>query len=222
MTTEPWRTAVENCSIHPWVLPCCTNILNQEQHSKMQPTQMEAILRGSGRESEELRQEIVRDVGMFTSTLFGVFDQQGNAGGSHSQDRGLVAHGAVPLRHTFLTVVVLASIALALDGDSVRVQSLTTKVFCNCGCREVLAECSHLECKPRVSLKREIASAIVQGKGDDRILDDLGRKYGATILVVPAFRGFDALLWIVPIAVALIALIVFVWRRWSVAAAQNR
>ena len=188
----------------------------------MQPTQTEVILRGSGRESEELRQEIVRDVGVFTRALFGVFDHQGNARGSHSQDREPVAHGAVPLRHTFLTVVVLASIALALDGDSVRVQSLTTKVFCNCGCREVLAECSHLECKTRVPLKREIASAILQGKSDDRILDDLGTKYGGTILVVPAFRGFDALLWIVPIAAALFALVVFVWRRWSAAPAQNR
>ncbi len=166
----------------------------------MQPTQTEAILHGSGSESEELRQETVRDAGIFTSAPSGVFDHQGYAGGSHSQDRGLVAHGVVRLRHTFLTVVVLASIALALDGDPVRAQSLTTKVFCNCGCREVLAECSHLECKPRVSLKREIGAAVVQGKSDDRILDDLGTKYGATILVVPAFRGFDALLWIVPIA----------------------
>jgi len=135
--------------------------------------------------------------------------------------RGLVAQGAVPFRRIVLIVLVLASIALALDGDSVRVQALTKKIFCNCGCREVLAECSHFECKPRVALKGEIASAVLQEKNDNRILDDLGTKYGATILVVPAFRGFDALLWIVPIAIAVIALIVFVWRHWWGAAAHN-
>ena len=147
---------------------------------------------------------------------------QGAAGGSRSPDRVLAARCAVLLRRSFLIVVVLASIALALDGDSVREQSLTKRVFCNCGCREVLAECSHTECNAREPLKREIASAIQQGKNDDRILGDLGTKYSAAILVVPAFRGFDALLWIVPIAVALIALAVFVWRRRSGTAASNR
>ena len=133
-----------------------------------------------------------------------------------------MARCAVPLRRSFLIVMLLASMALAFDGDSVREQSLTKRVFCNCGCREVLAECSHAECNAREPLKREIASAILQGKSDDRILGDLGAKYGAAILVVPAFRGFDALLWVVPVAVALIALLVFVWRRWSVAEGPNR
>ena len=133
-----------------------------------------------------------------------------------------MARCAVPLRRSFLIVMLLASMALAFDGDSVREQSLTKRVFCNCGCREVLAECSHAECNAREPLKREIASAMLQGKSDDRILGDLGAKYGAAILVVPAFRGFDALLWVVPVAVALIALLVFVWRRWSVAEGPNR
>jgi cytochrome c-type biogenesis protein CcmH/NrfF len=131
----------------------------------MQPTQVEAIL------------------------------HPGDAGRSRSQDRALVSRCAVTLRRTFLTVIVLASIALALDVDSVREQSLTKRVFCNCGCREVLAECSHVECQARTPLKHEIASEVLQGKSDDRILGDLGMKYGGTILVVPAFRGFDVLLW---------------------------
>jgi cytochrome c-type biogenesis protein CcmH/NrfF len=139
---------------------------------------------------------------------------QWDAGGGRSLDRGVVAHCAVSLRRSFLIVLVLASIALALDGDPVRERSLTKRVFCNCGCREVLAECSHAECNARTPLKREIASAILQGKSDDRILNDLGMKYGSTILVVPGFRGFNTLLWIVPIAAALIAGVSLVWRRW--------
>jgi len=139
---------------------------------------------------------------------------QGYDGGSRSQNRTLVTPCAIPFRHSFLIVVVLASIALALDGDSVREQSLTKRVFCNCGCREVLAECSHAECNARTPLKGEIASAILLGKSDDRILNDLGVKYGSTILVVPGFRGFNMLLWIVPIAAALIAGAAMVWRRW--------
>jgi hypothetical protein len=132
------------------------NTFKQGQHSKMRPALIEAIL------------------------------HQGDAGDTRPRDRALVAHFAVPFRRSFLTVVVLASIALALDGDSVREQSLTKRVFCNCGCREVLAKCSHVECQARAPLKREISSAILQGKSDDRILSDLGMKRGT--LVIPAFR----------------------------------
>ena len=92
----------------------------------------------------------------------------GQAGSERVILRGLVMRGAARLRHTLLSVVMLASLALALDGDSARMQSLTTKVFCNCGCGEVLAQCSHLECKTRVPLKQEIASAVLQGKSDER------------------------------------------------------
>jgi cytochrome c-type biogenesis protein CcmH/NrfF len=52
---------------------------------------------------------------------------------------------------------------------------------------------------------------------DERILDEMGTKHSATILVVPAFRGFNTLLWIVPIAAELISvgamLVTRLWKR---------
>jgi hypothetical protein len=42
----------------------------------LDPTKIESIMRGSGRESDELRQTIVRDTGMFTVVLFAVFDSK--------------------------------------------------------------------------------------------------------------------------------------------------
>jgi cytochrome c-type biogenesis protein CcmH/NrfF len=121
------------------------------------------------------------------------------------------------LCRTFLVAIELASVALVAVDDASRIQSLTTKVFCNCGCGEILAECSHVECKARIPLKREIASSVLKGRTNANILGDLEKKYGATILVVPSFRGFNRFLWIVPIAGGLIALTVVVWRRWSIA-----
>jgi cytochrome c-type biogenesis protein CcmH/NrfF len=114
----------------------------------------------------------------------------------------------------FLAATALAS--LTFD-DGSRLHLLTTKVFCNCGCGEILSECSHPECKRRVPLNHEIASAVRNGKTDAEILGDLEKKYGATILLVPSFGGFNVLLWIVPIAGGLIALGVVVWRRCSFA-----
>ena len=126
------------------------------------------------------------------------------------------------LCRTFLVALALASLTLAADNAS-RLHSLTSRVFCKCGCGEILSECSHPECKTRVPLNQEIASAVRNGKTDDEILGDLEKKYGATILLVPSFRGINVLLWIVPIAGGLIASAVVIWRRCSLASGvQNR
>jgi cytochrome c-type biogenesis protein CcmH/NrfF len=111
-----------------------------------------------------------------------------------------------------MMVVVLVPIALAFDSDAPRLRSLAAKMRCNCGCGDVLAECSHPECKTREPLKQEIARALQQGKSDEQVLEAMGARHGATILLVPPFRGFDMLLWIVPIAGAVLAVGVFTWR----------
>ena len=82
-------------------------------------------------------------------------------------------------------------------------------------CSEILNECSHRECDRKDALKKEIAAAVLEGKSDDAILDAMGAKYGATILTVPSFRGFNMLLWIVPVGAAATAVIAMIWRRWS-------
>jgi cytochrome c-type biogenesis protein CcmH/NrfF len=92
-----------------------------------------------------------------------------------------------------------------------------TRLHCNCGCGEILSGCSHPECRRRVPLNHEIALAVRNGKTDAEVLGDLEKKYGPTILRLPSFRGFNVLLWIVPIAGGLIALGVVVWRRCSFA-----
>ena len=114
-----------------------------------------------------------------------------------------------------LVSVTLASVWLSAGEEPARVNSISKKVFCNCGCGEVLAECAHPECKTRVPLKQEIASAVQMGKTDEEILGNMEKKYGATILLVPSFRGFNVFLWIVPLGGVLVVVAVFVWRRWS-------
>ncbi len=115
----------------------------------------------------------------------------------------------------------LAPLLLSAGDDASRLHSLTTKVFCNCGCREILAECSHPECTAKSPMKQEIAFAVQNGRMDDEILSNLETKYGTSILLVPGFRGFNVLLWIVPLAVALIALAIFIWRRRSESSATQ-
>jgi cytochrome c-type biogenesis protein CcmH/NrfF len=55
-------------------------------------------------------------------------------------------------------------------------------------------------------MQRTIAQAIAEDKTDDQVLAVVGQAYGSDILVVPAFQGFNTLLWIVPLGGAVIAL----------------
>jgi cytochrome c-type biogenesis protein CcmH/NrfF len=111
-----------------------------------------------------------------------------------------------------LTLVGMGSTA---SDDSVRVKTIASKVHCDCGCGDILAECSHVQCPRRSALKQEIATAVHSGINDDQILDELATRYGSTILAVPAFRGFNSLLWIVPVATfgLAIAVAVVTWIR---------
>jgi len=105
-----------------------------------------------------------------------------------------------------LTVAMLVSLALALDVDSSRIESLAAKLHCSCGCGDTLKECSHPKCEARGSLKRELADALQQGQTDAQILEQMGIRHGAAILLTPPLKGFNSMLWIMPIAVAVFGL----------------
>lgn len=105
-----------------------------------------------------------------------------------------------------LGFVLLASIRLLGASEADRVQSLAQKVKCDCGCGEVLGECSHRECTRRPKLKQEITDAVLYGRSDDQILQQFAAAYGTAVLVTPRFQGFDMMLWGVPIAAAILVL----------------
>ncbi len=94
----------------------------------------------------------------------------------------------------------LAAIGSTVTDDSARAKTIASKVHCDCGCADILAECSHVQCPRRSALKQEIATAVRTGINDDQILNELAARHGSTILAVPAFQGFNSLLWIVPVA----------------------
>jgi cytochrome c-type biogenesis protein CcmH/NrfF len=104
---------------------------------------------------------------------------------------------------SLLAAVTLVSLTLALDANSHRAESLATKLRCSCGCGDILQECSHPKCESRATLKRELADAIQQGQTDQQILELIGTRHGAAILLTPPFKGFNTLLWIVPIVLTL-------------------
>ena len=114
--------------------------------------------------------------------------------------------GLRSIRLGLITIAMLVSVALAFDEDSHRVESLAAKLRCDCGCGDVLAECSHTKCESRGKLKLELADAVREGQTDEQILAGMSTRHGAAILLTPAFKGSNTLLWIVPIALGFLGL----------------
>jgi cytochrome c-type biogenesis protein CcmH/NrfF len=108
------------------------------------------------------------------------------------------------MRGAFFAILMLGAACFAAE-DSPRLRALTEKLMCNCGCGEHLGDCSHKQCERKPVLRQEISAAIKQGKTDDQIVNMLADKYGSDILLAPRFRGFDTLLWIVPVVGAFLA-----------------
>jgi len=102
-------------------------------------------------------------------------------------------------------LAVATLVCLALATDSPRVESLAAKLHCSCGCGDLLKECSHSKCETRGSLKHELVDAIQQGTTDEQILELMSARHGAAILLTPPFKGFNRMLWIVPITLSLLA-----------------
>lgn len=110
------------------------------------------------------------------------------------------------LRHACLAILVLASLPSLAQQKGDRFRSVSQQMKCDCGCGDVLAECEHVDCKRRPALKKEISDSILRGDSDDQILADMAAAHGSAILVTPMLQGFNRMLWIVPVAIAVLVL----------------
>ena len=113
--------------------------------------------------------------------------------------------GTLTMRRLGILLTAMAVGAVASEDSSTRVEAIATRMYCNCGCGQMLSECSHVQCKRKAALKQEIAGAIAKGETDGAILDQMGAKYGVAILAAPPFRGLNVVLWIFPLILAVIA-----------------
>jgi len=119
-----------------------------------------------------------------------------------------------------LAVCVCFSLGVTDAGS--RVNNLSHRMMCSCGCAQMLGECNHVGCPSSGPMLEELKSMIAGGSSDQQILDSFAAKYGATVLAAPTFRGFDLVGWIAPFAVFAAAALgtVLLVRRWSIKPAE--
>ena len=68
-----------------------------------------------------------------------------------------------------------------------------------------------------VAIKKEVARLVADGRlTDGEIVSSIESSFGSDVLLIPRASGLDGLVWALPVAVAVVAIVgmAFVFRRW--------
>lgn len=146
------------------------------------------------------------------------------AAGARSLSRRRSACLATGLLVVFVMIFAAAPAASALTPQQAeRAHALSLKLKCMCGgCDDTAGTCNHSggafagPCATARAELKEIDQRVSRGESDDLILQDFVQEYGPSVLVSPPAKGFDWLVWVMPVVLPLLAFLL-VWllvRRW--------
>lgn len=117
-----------------------------------------------------------------------------------------------------LTVVVLLTVGGTRDNgprtQSERIDAISKRVACpTCDGESVYVSRAPAAEAIRNQVARDVAAARLT---DDEIIAGIASSFQARVLLVPRATGFDALVWVLPIAVAIcsVTALGFAFRRW--------
>ena len=128
----------------------------------------------------------------------------------------LFSRRAALLAQTLL-VAVAVCFSLGATDPQAHFEKLGDNLMCTCGCQQQLLKCDHVGCTFRGEEMDMLRTAIASGQNDSLILQSFVQRYGATVLSAPTTEGFDLVAWIMPFAVAAVALIgtILLVRNWA-------
>lgn len=123
-----------------------------------------------------------------------------------------------------LLILLVAAPGNALTPEQAeRAHALSLRLKCMCGgCDDTAGTCNHSggafagPCATAKTELKEIDQRVARGESDDLILQDFVQEYGPSVLVSPPAKGFDWLVWVLPVVLPLLA-IILVWQvvvRW--------
>ena len=105
-----------------------------------------------------------------------------------------------------IVVIVVVLVSVPTTTTSVqRVARLESLVRCP-SCEDISVAQSNAT--SAIAVRHEIAAKVAAGKSDNEILTSLEAAYGSSVLLSPSTSGLGALLWLVPVAGLVIALLI--------------
>ncbi len=133
-------------------------------------------------------------------------------------DPGAVARDPrASTRALLLFFLVLAVFLPATAQQTDRAKSVGHRLFCMCGCKQILVECNHVGCPMSAGMLKKLDAEVATGKSDDLILQSFVQEFGAEVVAEPPAKGFNWLAWIMPFAALGLGLAVVraVITRWN-------
>jgi cytochrome c-type biogenesis protein CcmH len=113
---------------------------------------------------------------------------------------------ANPRRHPFLGPLLAFVLAFVIFTPAQaqktdRAKTIGHRMFCMCGCKQILVECNHVGCTMSTAMLKKLDAEVATGKSDDLILQSFVQEFGAEVIAEPPAKGFNWLAWIMPFAV---------------------
>ncbi|HEY6904758.1 MAG TPA: cytochrome c-type biogenesis protein [Candidatus Acidoferrales bacterium] len=116
----------------------------------------------------------------------------------------------------FCCVLFLLAVPVSHAQQTARAKTLGAQLKCVCGCNQVLTACNHVGCTYSHAMLKQLDERVARGDSDSLILQSFVQEYGEQVLTDPPRKGFNWLVWILPIAAPLLAFFM-IWevvRRW--------
>ncbi|MGC1684625.1 MAG: cytochrome c-type biogenesis protein CcmH [Candidatus Acidiferrales bacterium] len=124
-------------------------------------------------------------------------------------------------------VLSLLVVPLALAQQSDRAKALSMRMMCVCSCNQVLGVCNHVGCTYSHDMLKEIDTRVARSESDDLIVQNFVQEYGAAVLLLPAAKGFNVWMWLMPIIAVMSGIVVVRfalvhWRKNATEVAPSR
>lgn len=128
---------------------------------------------------------------------------------------GITTHWIKAAQAIALAVAVCFTLGATSAGS--RVDRMSHRLMCTCGCAQLLGECDHVGCPNRDEEFADLTGFVQNGSSDAAIMASFSSKYGPTALAAPTMHGFNLVAWIAPVAVFLAAVLgtILVAKQWS-------
>jgi cytochrome c-type biogenesis protein CcmH/NrfF len=115
-------------------------------------------------------------------------------------------------------LLLLAALAPAYAQRSDRAKRVGDRMWCMCGCNQILTQCNHVGCSTSTAMLKKLDTLVERNEPDDLLIQSFVQEYGAGVLAQHEAKGLALMGYAMP-AVALLGglAIVFVviqhWRR---------
>lgn len=137
-----------------------------------------------------------------------------------------ILHRTALRKIAFAALLAAAVVSSASAQQTERAKRLGGKMFCVCGCNQILTECNHVGCTYSHKMLAEMDDLVARNESDDLTIQAFVQEYGPAVLTEPPAKGFNVMMWILPVvAVAagllILKIVLSQWRRAEAPAASG-